>query len=201
MRSLALVGVLLGGCSQTVGSNIDAASDGMHVDPYTQTLPDGPCGVEGITGTLPGVTLAIHSASCVYKRGKPATFTVDVTTSGVPPITIPSSAGCGDCQGYSTDPLTFTSYNIYGKAPDGDEQRYCLCDVGCCPPDIEHQVQVEATTKTFTIDWSGREWGGPSDTGNEMGDFFLPGRYSVYVTFRGFDAGNVQAVLPIEIVL
>lgn len=200
MRRLALVGVLVAGCGQTVGETGDAASD--SVPPYAQTLPNGLCAVEGVTGTIAGVTLAIRSASCVYKRGTPAKFTVEVTTSAsVPPITIPTSAGCGDCHGYSTDPLTFASYYIAGTSPGGTAERYCECDVGCCAPDVEHQVQVDATTKTFTIDWSGREWTGPSDTGNAMGDFFVPGRYSVYATFAGFAAGNVEAALPIEIIL
>jgi hypothetical protein len=44
-------------------------------------------------------------------------------------------------------------------------------------------------------------WFGPSDTGNQEEGFFLPGRYNVFVTFKGFDEGNVQATLPIEIVL
>ena len=200
MHRLALVGVLATGCSQTVGAVGDAASD--NVPPYTQTLPNGPCSIEGVTGTIAGVTLAIRSTSCVYKRGTPATFTVEVTTTAsVPPIMIQASAGCGDCHGYSTDPLTFTSYYISGTSPGGTAERYCECDVGCCAPDTAHQVQVDATTKTFTIDWSGREWSGPSDTGNAMGDYFLPGRYSVYASFAGFDAGSVQAVLPIEIIL
>jgi len=206
---VVLAGVALGavaaggGCSRTVGgSAADADGDSQAVFPYTQTLPDGPCAVEGVTGTLPGVTLAVRSSSCVYKRGTPATFTYEVTTTGVPPITLPqNTGGCSDCGVYTTDPLSFTSYSIGGTSAGGEHQQYCLCDVGCCFGTNGQQVQVEATTKTYSIDWTGHEWDGPSDTGNPQGDAFLPGRYDVFVTFKGFDQGLVEATLPIEIVL
>lgn len=206
MRPLyvVVVGVALAaGCNRTVGTAADApGGDSEAVDPYTQTLPDGPCAVEGVTGTLPGVTLAIRSASCVYKRGTPATFTYEVTTAGVPPITLPqNTGGCSDCGVYTTDPLSFTRYSLGGTSAGGENQQWCLCDQGCCFGTNGQQVQVDATTKTYTINWSGREWDGPSDTGNPEGELFLPGRYNVFVTFKGFDEGNVQATLPIEIIL
>jgi hypothetical protein len=202
MRGLALVGVLLGGCSQTVGSSSDAASDGTHVEPYTQTLPDGPCAVEGVTGAVPGVTLAIRSASCVYKRGTPAAFTLEVTTTGATPaITLPNTSGCSDCRLFSSDPASFTRARIQGTSAGGEVEQYCECDYGCCAPTHGQSVQLDITTTSTTFNWTGREWDGPSDTGNAMGDFFLPGRYSVNFSFSGFDQGSVEAMLPIEIVL
>jgi hypothetical protein len=209
MRALyvVLAGVALGsagaGCSRTVGGgSADADGDSQAVFPYTQTLPDGPCAVEGVTGTLPGVTLAIRSSSCVYKRGTPATFTYEVTTTGVPPITLPqNTGGCSDCGVYTTDPLSFTRYSIGGDSAGGEHQQWCLCDQGCCFGTNGETVQVNDATTSFQIQWSGRVWFGPSDTGNQEEGFFLPGRYDVFVTFKGFDEGNVQATLPIEIVL
>lgn len=112
ISSMRLCLLLLVGCSRTVGSAADAAPDVTNVPPYEQTLPDGPCAVENVTGTIPGVTLAIRSSSCVYKRGTAATFTYEVTTTAnTPAITVPDSGGgCSSCRGYTTDPITFTGW-------------------------------------------------------------------------------------------
>jgi hypothetical protein len=183
MRALYLV--VLAGCST-----------------HTQTLPDGACAVEGITGTIPGVTLAIRADSCVFQRGSGGRFTYEVTaTADAPAIPVPDSGGgCSECSVYSADPISFTDYRIGGTSAGGESQQYCLCDQGCCAPTLEHMVELDAMTSTRSFMWSGRTWSGPSDTGNPMGDFFLPGRYDVLVGFSGFAAGSVSATLPIEII-
>ena len=183
-----------------------AACDPSSVEPwhpsYTQTLPDGPCAVENVTGTIAGVTLAIRADSCVITRGQGTTFRYEVTASAATPtITVPDSGGgCGDCSSHTTDPASFTRWGIGGTSPDGEDQHYCICDVGCCAPTQTQTITVDATQSGETIQWQGRQWHGPSDTGNEMGDFFLPGRYAVGVTFQGYAQGQVHAELPIEIV-
>lgn len=194
--------LLLVGCSRTVGIAADAGPDSDNAPPYQQTLPDGPCALENVTGTIPGVSLTVRSSSCVFKRGTSATFTYEVTTTGATPaITIPDSGGgCSSCRGYTTDPITFTGWIIDGTSAGGTNQQYCICDVGCCAPTQAQTVQVTATTSTKSIDWSGKTWDGPSDTGNPMGAFFLPGRYTVHISFAGFDQGHVSADLPIEII-
>ena len=57
-----------------------------------------------------------------------------------------------------------------------------------------------AATESGTINWSGRNWSGPSDTNNPEGAPFAPGSYGVNVTFDGRGQGSVTATLPIEIV-
>lgn len=201
MRALYLLAIA--GCA----GNAPVGGDGGHTHrdappSYMQTLPDGPCAVEGVTGTLPGVTLTIRADSCVFERGTGGTFTYEVTaTADAPAITVPDSGGgCGRCGAYTTDPLSFTRYAIGGSSAGGTEQGYCLCDVGCCPPTQERTIQLDAITSTDAFQWSGRTWEGPSDTGNPMGDFFLPGRYEVRVGFSGFAQGGATAVLPIEVI-
>jgi hypothetical protein len=199
--ALLLLLLLLVGCSRTVGGADDATHD-AQVPGYEQTLPDGPCALENVTGTIPGVSLTVRSGSCVFKRGTPAAFTYEVTTTAATPaITIPDSGGgCSSCRGYTTDPITFTGWIIDGTSAGGENQQYCVCDVGCCAPTQAETVQVTVTKSTKTIDWSGKTWSGPSDTGNPEGDFFLPGRYTVHVSFAGFDQGLVEVALPIEII-
>ncbi|HTN84549.1 MAG TPA: hypothetical protein VL242_12705 [Sorangium sp.] len=164
--------------------------------------PEEPCEVRDVEGTIPGVKITIESSRCVYHEGEPAEFVYTVTTdSSVPPIDIAASTGCGRCVKPTSDPLSFVSYKISGLSwgADPQPQSYCLCDVGCCPPDESATVQVDATTATQTIRWSGRQWNGPSDTSNPEGDFFAPGSYEVEVTFDGKEQGVVTAKLGIEI--
>lgn len=183
------------------GCEIGAGSADEHPS-FTQTLPDGPCAVEDVTGDVPGVTISIRSDACVYARGTAAAFHYEVTASATTPaITIPDSGGgCGDCEGHTTDPASFVRWSIGGTSAGGESQDYCICDVGCCAPTQTATIQLDALESAATIDWQGREWSGPSDTGNPMGELFLPGRYDVVVTFEGYAAGSVQARLPIEIV-
>lgn len=190
LLTLLLVMVTLGGCTSTA----------PQAPPYEPTLPPGPCAVEGVTGSIPGVTLAIRSEECVYQVGQPARFTYEVATgAAVPAIDVPSSAGCGACVKPSTDPLSWIAWRIEGTT-HGVTHTYCLCDTGCCPPDQAQTVQPAITTASDVIEWSGRNWYGPSDTSQPEGAFFPPGVYRVKVTFFGFDEGSVTAELPIEII-
>ncbi|MGE5183710.1 MAG: hypothetical protein ACM31C_16675 [Acidobacteriota bacterium] len=187
----ALLAMAIAGCTGRVAG-------GKHPTP---TLPTGPCAVEGVTGMLPGVTLAIRSASCVYSVGDQAQFTYEVTTdASVPAITTPDGGGgCGSCQVRSTDPLSWVTWRIGGAAPDGTSQDYCICDTGCCPPDRMQTIQPVTAMETATIGWDLRNWNGPSDTSNPEGPYFPPGVYAVNVTFGGFASGSVTASLPVEI--
>jgi hypothetical protein len=197
---LLAASALLYGCSSEVGGGGSGASSGSSSS--SGSFDGGPpCEVTGVTGTIPGVTLSISSSRCVYKVGEAAEFTYEVTTdSTVPPIEIKAGSGCGPCTKASEDPLSLTSYQIGGTAPGGQSQNYCLCDVGCCLPEEADTIMLPATTVSDKIQWSGRNWSGPSDTGNPEGDFFLPGKYGVNVSFNGRDQGSVMATLPIEIV-
>jgi hypothetical protein len=161
-----------------------------------------PCEVRDVEGTIPGVKITIESSRCTYRRGEPAEFVYTITTdSSVPPIDVAASTGCGRCVEPTSDPLSFVSYKISGLtwSADPQPQLYCLCDVGCCAPDEAVTVQVDATTATQTIRWSGRQWTGPSDTSNPEGAFFQAGTYDVEVTFDGKEQGSVTAKLPIDI--
>ncbi|WP_437713637.1 hypothetical protein WMF45_47415 [Sorangium sp. So ce448] len=160
------------------------------------------CEVRDVEGTIPGVKISIASSRCAYHRGEPAEFVYTITTdSSVPPIDLAASTGCGRCVEPTSDPLSLVSYKISGLSwgADPQPQLYCLCDVGCCAPDEAVTVQVDATTVTQTIRWSGRQWTGPSDTSTPEGDPFAPGSYEVEVTFDGQGQGSVTAKLPIEI--
>ncbi|MGK3970073.1 hypothetical protein WMF38_31160 [Sorangium sp. So ce118] len=207
LRALAIAllsGVCAIGCGGKEGGGSGGGDDGSSSSSGgDRGVPPGaePCAVRDVEGTIPGVTLSIESSRCIYWRGEPAEFVYTVTTdASVPPIDIAASDGCGRCVEPSADPRSFVTYQITGLSTAGDPQQYCLCDTGCCAPNDAAMVQVDATTATQTIRWSGRQWTGPSDTDNPEDEFFAPGTYDVEVTFDGQEHGSVTAKLPIEIV-
>lgn len=50
-----------------------------------------------------------------------------------------------------------------------------------------------------TFDWPGRQWDGPSDTGNPLGDPFPAGDYAVHASLGLPGLGAVDAALPIVV--
>ena len=159
----------------------------------------GLCSVE-MTGTLPGVSIEVSSMSCRYRRGEAAVFTYRVTVdASVPAIDVPESNSC-DCNHRNAQIDSWVSWTIAGTSSAGSSQQYCLCDTGCCAPQSSATITPQQGTIEENIMWPGRVWQGPSDTGNEPGDYFEVGTYNVTVSFAGYAQGGVTASLPIEIV-
>ena len=48
----------------------------------------------------------------------------------------------------------------------GSGQKYCLCDTGLCMPPQGSAVTLHAAEYPASFKWDGRNWNGPSDTGN-----------------------------------
>lgn len=198
MRSLAVavtfaVTIAMIGCGDRTplgDANADGGTDGHTI------IASSPCSVERVTGSVSGVTISIRSDRCRYAVGESAKFTYEVTTDAtLQPIVITASQGCGSCRAYGDDPLAFTSYSIGGSSADAKPQHYCVCDTGCCAPDQAQTIKVTPATKRAVIEWSGRNWYGPADTGDVEGAFFPPGSYGVHVSF-----GAMTVTLPFDIV-
>jgi hypothetical protein len=198
MRALLLFGCL--GCTIGAPTTENPPDD---PDAYVQTLPDGPCAIENVTGAVPGVILAIRSASCVYRQGEIATLTYQVTLDGTTPtITIPADppGGCGTCVSASSDPLSFLWPTIAGTSLGGADQLYCPgVSAGCCAPHPELTFQLAAGSYSRAVQWSGRTIDCPSDTSREEGSLFPAGRYEARARFDAYNAGSLAAQLPIEL--
>jgi hypothetical protein len=69
-----------------------------------------------------------------------------------------------------------------------DSQRYCECDVGLCAGDPEADTLVVGQFPDEFV-WDGRNWSGPSDTGNPEGTPFPVGTYTLEVSAIGESAG------------
>jgi hypothetical protein len=85
---------------------------------------------------------------------------------------------------------------------EGAGQTYCICDEGLCAPPADTPVTLSAGTYVTTFAWDGKNWLGPSDTGNPKGPAFPPGKYTLTLTAKGKAQGQpfeVQTTLPVTL--
>jgi len=151
--------------------------------------PDGGSCNGGSSSDLPGVQLALPDQPCSYTAAEVAAG-IEIVYSEV--ITAADAAVrpvAGDAGGCSwpDDAGLIVSYRISGAG-----QNYCLCDTGLCAPESSVTTTVVGS-HTRQIAWDGRNWSGPSDTGNREGASFPPGTYTISLsaagTYDNTDAG------------
>ena len=128
------------------------------------------------SSTLDGVSLVFPDARCAFTQAEAAAgisiayqVVVAHDVAGVHPV--PGDAG--RCE--QPDPATGL---IVTPDITGGGQRYCLCDTGLCPSTTFTSTLV-AGTYAGAVAWDGRNWTGPSDTGNPKGAPFPPGTYNL----------------------
>ncbi len=82
---------------------------------------------------------------------------------------------------------------IEGRDSQGQDQRYCLCDLGKCFHE-DHEADLEPGTSLEVFRWCGKNWFGPSDFGNPIGPAFPSGTYTFRVRGEGVwtDAEGVE---------
>ena len=139
------------------------------------------CGVDISNSNLDGVTIRFpagcHWAVEAVREGVeiPYEVVVEEQVDGV----IPHRNNVGNCDSPGESGL------ITSAEFTGNDQRWCRCDAGNCPPLIQTAVTLEPGTYRNTIEWEGRNWTGPSDTGNPKGEPFPPGTYELSVLATG----------------
>ena len=177
--------------ASVVGSALACTSTGSSEEAPQAHGPPCEATAEG-----QGVKITIRSASCDYDQGASATFDYEITTTdALPPIVVVGSPSCGSCRDFSTAIAPWARWRIGGVSAAGLSQQYCLCDTGCCKPDESATYDVEAGSFRETIEWSGAKWNGPSDTGEEEGGVFAPGRYDVTVEFATVATAKLSIVI------
>jgi hypothetical protein len=143
--------------------------------------PDGGSCNGGTSSNLPGVQLAFTDQPCSYTAAEVAAGIEivydEVITEALSGVSL-SAADDGGC-GQPDDAGLIVSYRISGAG-----QSYCLCDTGLCAPQAPVTTTVVGT-RTRQIPWDGRNWNGPSDTGNREGAAFPPGTYTIALTASG----------------
>jgi hypothetical protein len=72
----------------------------------------------------------------------------------------------------------------------GGGQSYCECDVGLCPAPPPDPRTLQPGEWPGAFAWTGRNWGGPSDTGNPLGEPFPAGTYTLSLSAVGTVQGE-----------
>jgi hypothetical protein len=151
--------------------------------------PDGGSCNGGSSSDLPGVQLAFPDQRCSYTAEEVAAGIEILYSEVITAAETNVKSDAGDAGGCARpdDAGLIVSYRISGA-----EQSYCLCDTGLCQPSSSITTTV-AGTHPRQIPWDGRNWSGPSDTGNREGAAFPPGTYTIALsatgTYDNVDAG------------
>lgn len=85
----------------------------------------------------------------------------------------------------------------------GNGQSYCICDSGLCPPPPDTPKTLKAGTYPGSFEWDGKNWSGPSDTGNPKGPPFPAGSYELLLSAKGTQGTtpfDVQSTLVVTLV-
>lgn len=127
-----------------------------------------------VTSDLPGVSLELDSTDCTFTLAEAAAgitvdyhLQVDADLDGVAADEY-GSANCVDLPAVGL---------FISEILAGDGQRYCECDYGLCAPWTPTPATLAAGSFPSSFDWDGRNWNGPSDTGQPKGDPFPAGEY------------------------
>ncbi len=169
----------------------DAGYDGPDVS--FDATPPPQCILEQST-TLPHVHVVFHAPECVFTLAQAAagiTFAYDLVVDQDVPGFVPASP-----YWYGSNAANL----VLSESISGGGQSYCVCDQGLpypeCPVDDGGvappdggpgqgscgPVTIPAGVYHRTFAWDGRNWSGPSDTGNPEGAPFPPGDYELDVT-------------------
>ena len=100
---------------------------------------------------------------------------VDEQIDGVTPLR-PEGTTCHEPEGFGL---------VLGKKIHGNGQSYCRCDRGNCADQPLPETSISPGRFEGYIEWSGRNFDGPSDTGATPGEYFPPGTYELKLWTRG----------------
>ena len=219
-RLAVLLGLAGAACNNTTGATPATQDDATVLDSQLgdatpdvppDVIPDAAADVPTsacapvYTGSIPGATLDLSQTPCVFSiSAAKGVFSLPykIHVASAQKLSVPATNGC------NATPTPETGAVVLETVVAGGGQKWCVCDVGLC------QVQTPPFTPTipgdYTVDftWDGKNWFGPSDTGNQPGPAFPTGTYEFRVSIAGKhqheDGTTVPfaatAVLPIELV-
>ena len=169
------------GCCQEIFESCIAQGSGkLCLNAIPPARDGGSCGW-GASSNLPGVQLVFPDQPCSYTAAEVAAGIEivydEVITAAVSGLS-PTAGDAGGCA-RPDDAGLIVSYQISGAG-----QSYCVCDTGLCVPQSNVTTTVVGS-HARQIPWDGRNWNGPSDTGNREGAAFPPGTYTITLTASG----------------
>jgi hypothetical protein len=200
---LVLLGALVLSSAACTGAGREALTDGLvyadgsqdaqaeEVAPPEVTdlgRPDPEVCQFTTDGTLKGVSIDLSGNPCVFTLAQAAagiTFhyrvLAEVELHDVE--SRPMDAGLCDAPGPS-------GLRLFEKI-HGSGQTWCICDEGLCFYEPQPFTLMPGEYAE-SFQWHGRNWNGPSDTGNPEGQPFPPGEYTLVVRGEG-KHGPLQA--------
>jgi len=167
--------LFLGGSPPPYPGPTDLGYDGNPTDPFTCGDTPPPQGLlPGVSFDLTGVPGAITLAEA--EAGVVFTYEVVIEGDLEEVVSLPLDAG-------GCDQPHASGLRILERI-SGGRQLYCLCDTGLCPT-VTPSTTLGKGRYAGTFEWTGKNWQGPSDTVNPLGEPFPPGRYSFEVRAKG----------------
>lgn len=176
------------------GAIVDSAVEDAAVQD-SGTDPDA--NLRSCSGLGDGIELILELPNGgVYTQGELAAgvdFSVQLSVSnalvGVLPVA-QDSGGCGEDQ---------MGGLIYFVEVSGNDQQYCLCDVGNCGGLGIDPVDVEVGNYAAVFSWDGSSWIGPSDFNNPKGESFSPGQYTARASIKYKPEPDAEAVTEVVV--
>ncbi|TNE46495.1 MAG: hypothetical protein EP343_23090 [Deltaproteobacteria bacterium] len=133
---------------------------------------------------LSGVSIDMTSTRCRFTlaeiaQGQKLSYLVKIGATQVKGLTFYSKQqDGGGCQQPGSSGLR-VFYRIQGGG-----QNYCICDTGLCQGNSDF-VSLQGGEFAEAFDWDGKNWNGPSDTGNPKGAAFPAGTYTLTLKIVG----------------
>jgi hypothetical protein len=155
--------------------------------------------VVSMSSDLPGIRIELDPSVCVFTLAQaaagitiPYELIVDVPVENL----IPATQDAGQCGTHALAGL------FIGESLAGQSESYCECDVGLCAGLPKKSMTLAQGSYDAVFSWMGRNWSGPSDTGNPQGTAFPAGSYTLTITTSGEVATtpfHITASLPLTL--
>jgi hypothetical protein len=154
-----------------------------------------------VSSSLPDVSIEFRApVMCTFSLAQAAagvTIPYDIVVANDVSDVVPAPLDAGGCGQPGSSGL------IVSEQLAGGGQSYCVCDTGLCPFSPQAATTLHAGRYGGAFSWDGKNWNGPSDTGNAKGAAFPPGTYSLTVRAAGTHASSsfsVSATLAIRLI-
>ena len=130
---------------------------------------------------MPGVSIEPISPQCVFTLKEVAAgihIPYNLVVASALSNLVPEVQDIGYCDQPDESGL------ILFEKLTGSGQNFCLCDTGGCMQD-DRLVSLVPGIYAHSFDWIGKNWRGPSDTGDSQGAPFPTGTYSLDLSAKG----------------
>ena len=169
-----------GCCQEIFETCIPQGSDKLCLNAIPPRPDGGSCN-GGASSNLPGVQLAFPDQPCSYTAAEVAAG-IEIAYDEV------ITAAVADLSPTQATPEAARSRTTRASSSATGSRARGRATASATPASARRRRPVTTTvvgTHTRQIPWDGRNWYGPSDTGNREGAAFPPGTYTITLTATG----------------